>query len=67
MKRSRLRHKFLKSGSDENRKRYTKQRNLCVSLLRKTKKNYDRNITEKIVTDNKILESFKTNAFKQQP
>ena len=38
MKRLRLSNKYLKNNSEENRKLYTKQRNYCVSLLRKTKK-----------------------------
>ena len=37
MKRNRLRNKFLKNRTDENKSRYTKQRNYCDSLLRKTK------------------------------
>ena len=36
MKRSRLRNKYLKNNNEENRKLYAKQRNYCVSLLRKT-------------------------------
>ena len=31
---------FLQNKSEENKIRYTKQRNFCVSLLRKTKKRY---------------------------
>ena len=38
MKRLWLRNKYLKTNNGENRKLYTKQRNYCVSLLRKTKK-----------------------------
>ena len=38
MKRSNLRNKYLKSRSEEDRQRFRKQRNLCVSLVRKTKK-----------------------------
>ena len=38
MKRSNLRNKYLKSRSEEGRKRFVKQVNLCVSLLRKTKR-----------------------------
>ena len=37
MKRSRLRNKFLKSKTDVDRRAYNKQRNLCVSLIRKEK------------------------------
>ena len=40
MKRSRLRNKFLKSKSDINRKAYNKQRNYCVSLIRREKKEF---------------------------
>ena len=38
MTRTKLRNIFLQNRSEENRIRYTKQRNFCVSLLRKTKK-----------------------------
>ena len=38
MVRSKLRKKFLKSRSEEDRKAYNKQRNMCFKLLRKIKK-----------------------------
>ena len=38
MTRTKLRNIFLHNKSEENKIRYTKQRNFCVSLLRKTKK-----------------------------
>ena len=38
MKRTKLRNKFLKEGTNESKKPYTSQRNYCVSLLKKTKK-----------------------------
>ena len=38
MVRSKLRKKFLKSRSESDKKAYNKQKNKCVSLLRKTKK-----------------------------
>ena len=44
MKRSILRNKFLKSKSEAEKKSYVKQRNYCVSLLRKTKKEYYGNL-----------------------
>ena len=44
MKRSNLRNKYLKSRSEEDRQRFRKQRNLCASLLRKTKKSYYLNL-----------------------
>ena len=34
---------------------YTKQRNFCVSLLRKTKKRYYENLNIKFVVDNKLF------------
>ena len=38
MIRSRLRNTFLKHPTNENKKNYRKQRNFCISLLRKEKK-----------------------------
>ena len=64
MKRSHLRNKHLKNRSEEDRQRFRKQRNLCVSLLRKTKRSYYSNLNEKNVIS-KILENGKANAFKQ--
>ena len=55
MKRSRLRNKYLKNNNEENRKLYAKQRNYCVSLLRKTKKTYYENLDERNVSDNKLF------------
>ena len=40
IKRSWLRNKYLKNNNEENRKVYAKQRNHCVSLLRKIKNTY---------------------------
>ena len=53
MTRSRLRNHFLKNRSEENRKPFCKQRIKCVSLLRKSKKDYFANLNEKNITDNK--------------
>ena len=55
MRRTRLRNKFLKDRSEENKKKYSKQRNYCVSLLRKSKSDYFRNLNEKIINDNKTF------------
>ena len=38
MTRSRLRNKYVKEKTEENRQLYTQQGNKCVSLLRKAKK-----------------------------
>ena len=51
-KRTRLRNKFLKNRTESNRVSYNKQRNFCVSLLRKTKKDYYGNLNKKDVVDN---------------
>ena len=40
MKRSNLRNRYLKSRSEEDRQGFRKQKNLCASLLRKTKRSY---------------------------
>ena len=39
--------------TEENRKLYVKQKNKCVSLLKKAKKKYYQNLGEKNVIDNK--------------
>ena len=53
MKRSKLRNSYLKNKTDANRMLYMKQRNYCISLLRKIKTNYYANLDEKKVSDNK--------------
>ena len=55
MKIARLRNKFLKDRNKENKRRYSKQRNYCVSLIRKMKKDYYSILDIKKVTDNKII------------
>ena len=55
MTRTKLRNIFLQKRSEENRIRYAKQRNVFVSLLRKTKKRYYENLNEKSVVDNKLF------------
>ena len=47
MTRFRLRNKYLKNRNEENRAIYVKQRNSCVSLLRKSKKKYFENLDER--------------------
>ena len=60
--RSKLRKEFLKSRSESYKKAHNKQRNKCVSLLRKTKKAYYSNLKVKDVVDSKkfwkIIKSF---------
>ena len=53
MELSRLRNKFLRDRTDISREEYKKQRNFCVSLLKKAKKDHFANLDIKSVTDNK--------------
>ena len=52
MLRSILRSKFLKTKVEESKQRYSKQRNLCVTLLRKSKRNYFADLDSRILKDN---------------
>ena len=61
MKRSSLHNNFLRNRTGGNKTLYTKQRNYCVSLLKKDKKKYFANLNEKDILDNKLfLEDNKT-------
>ena len=53
MKRSKSYKDFLKDRNDASQSAYKKQRNLCVTLLRKAKKQYFSNLEPKLITDNK--------------
>ena len=53
MTRTRLRKFFLEDRSEENKRKYSKQRNYCVSLLKKSKSEYFGNLNEKKISDNK--------------
>ena len=53
MKRSKLRYKYLRERTKEVKRLYNKQRNPCVSILRKNKKDCFGNLNNKIVTDNR--------------
>ena len=55
MKRIRIRNKFVKNRNDYNKREFSKQRNYCVSLVRKSKKLCYSNRDEKKVTDNKFF------------
>ena len=48
-----MRNRFQKHRSDENRCLFQKQRNMCVSLLRKAKKEYFSSLNINKVVDNK--------------
>ena len=53
MQRSKLRNTYLKDKTRAARIAYKKQRNVCVSILRKSKKCYYETLDTKNITDNK--------------
>ena len=53
MERSRLRNKYLKLKTNVSKLAYKKQRNYCVGLLRKVKKQFYENLNVNFVSDNK--------------
>ena len=55
MLRTNLRNKFLKNRSNEYKTNYVKQRNHCISLLRKTKSEHYSNLDEKKIGDNRTF------------
>ena len=55
MTKTRLRNRFLKNRSNGSRDPFRKRRNLCVGLLRKSKKDYFSKLNEKQITDNKLF------------
>ena len=63
--RSRLRNRFCKTPTEENEKLYKKQRNKCVSIRKKSIRNYFNKIANENVVTNKnirkIIKSFLTN------
>ena len=53
MERTRFKNRFLKNPTDENSLAFMRQRNSCVSLLRKEKKQYFAKLNEKNIPDNR--------------
>ena len=53
MNRTRLRNKYLKEKTEASAIAYKRQRNKCVSLLKKTKRNYFGNLKPSSICDNK--------------
>ena len=53
MERTHLRNTLLKTPIVANKLAYTKQRNLCVLLLRKVEREYFANLNEKYITDDR--------------
>ena len=53
MRRSKLKNNFNKNPTEENERLYKRQRNFCVNLLKKEKRNYYNNLDLKVFEDNK--------------
>ena len=53
MHRSKLKNKYNKNPTENNKIFYNQQRNFCVSLLKKEKRKYYNNLDPKIFKDNK--------------
>ena len=53
MTRSRLKNRYRKYPTEENNKIFKKQRNYCVNLLKREKRDYFNNLNTKLITDNK--------------
>ena len=53
MHRSKLKNRYQKNPTEKNKTLYKKQRNFCVSLLKKEKKRYYNSLDLKIFDDNK--------------
>ena len=53
MKRSELKNKYNKDRKHKTWSLHNKQRNFCVTLVRKTKKNYFKNVKMEDMTNNK--------------
>ena len=53
MQRSKLRQKFSKERTNDSKNLCNRQRNLCVNLLRKTKRDYFKQLNNKLISDNR--------------
>lgn len=71
MTRSKLRNKFLKDKSEKSRNEYQKQRNLCVTRLRRAKRQCISNLEPNLVANKKsfgkeLSGSFQTKFLKKK-
>ena len=65
MLRSRLHNKFLKIKTEESKQLYNKQRNLCVTRLRKAKRNYFADLDNRILKDSRKFWNSKPTIFRK--
>ena len=56
MLKTRLRNQFLKKRTLKAKMKENNQRNICVSLIKKAKQNYNKNLDLKPINDNKKLQ-----------
>ena len=68
MKRTRLKNKFIKYRCERNKRAYNAQRNLCVSLVRKAKKNTLITLTSEtsLICQQKVLENCEAIIYRQR-
>ena len=52
---SRLKNKYVKNMSEENKRHNMRQKNCCVKLLTKEKRNFFANLDAKNIADNKTF------------
>ena len=55
MTRARLKNKYYKNPTSENKRLFTKQKNFCTNLLKREKKKYYNNLDIKVFDSNKAL------------
>ena len=58
MNHSRLLNRYIKEKAEATRSAYNRQRNVCVKLLRQTKKEFYNNLNVKYITENKLFWTF---------
>ena len=66
MQRSKLSQRFLKERTNYSKHLYNRQRNLCVSLLRNTKRDYFKQLNNKAISDNKKVWQTKRPLFSEK-
>ena len=55
MNRSKLRNKFFKTRNEKSKRRFNRQRNFCVRLLRKNKRRFFGKLDHRVVSDNRTF------------
>ena len=55
MHRSKLKNPYNKNPTEEKKRKYDRQRNFCVSLMKKEKRRYYNNLDLKVFADSKLF------------